>query len=360
MDRDKSAGMASALRLTREGRLKEAVDVIQRTLGGSVPPSTRAAPPGTTQPGTGPPPTAAPGPPGLATRLRRRLSRDRPGAGTQRLSHTEAAGTRIFDLYVPSRPARGPLPLVVMLHGGTQNAADFAAGTRMNELAERHGLLVAYPEQSKAANNGGFWNWFSPRDQSAGSGEPSILAGITRRVVAEHDADPDRVYVAGLSAGGAMAAVMAATYPDLYAAVGVHSGVAYRAARDVGSALVAMRTGGSPGPAGDVPLIVFHGDADTRVAPINAQRLVAARVAAAGTSSTSESARLAEPGRRPYTRTVVRDAEGTVIAESWLVHGSGHAWSGGAPDGSHTDPDGPDASAEMIRFFLEHSRNETS
>ncbi|QYN38912.1 PHB depolymerase family esterase [Pseudonocardia sp. DSM 110487] len=355
MDPDKSAGMASALRLTREGRLKEAVDVIQRTLGGPVPPPTGAA-----QPGTGPPPTAAPEPPWLATRLRRRLSRDRPGAGTQRLTHTEAAGTRTFDLYVPSRPVRGPLPLVVMLHGGSQDAADFAAGTRMNDLAERHGLLVAYPEQSKAANNGGFWNWFSPRDQSAGSGEPSILAGLTRRVVAEHGADPDRVYVAGLSAGGAMAAVMAATYPDLYAAVGVHSGVAYRAARDVGSALVAMRTGGTPGPGGDVPLIVFHGDADTRVAPINAQRLVAARVAAAGTTcSTSESARPSEAGRRPYTRTVVRDANGTVVAESWLVHGSGHAWSGGAPDGSHTDPDGPDASAEMVRFFLDHSRDGT-
>jgi poly(hydroxyalkanoate) depolymerase family esterase len=347
MDRDKSAGMASALRLTREGRLKEAVDVIQRTLG---------AP----QPGAGPPPTAAPDPPRLATRLRRRLSRERPGAGTHRLTHTEAAGTRSFDLYIPTRRPRGPLPLVVMLHGGSQDAADFAAGTRMNELAERHGLLVAYPEQSTTANNGGYWNWFSPRNQRAGSGEPSILAGITRRVVAEHGADPDRVYVAGLSAGGAMAAVMAATYPDLYAAVGVHSGVAYGAARDMASALVAMRTGGTPGPGGNVPLVVFHGDADSRVAPINAERLVAARVAAAGTEcSAPVSVRLAEPGRRPHTRTVVRDAEGAIVAESWLVHGSGHAWSGGAPAGSYTDPDGPDASAEMVRFFLEHSRDGT-
>jgi poly(hydroxyalkanoate) depolymerase family esterase len=347
MEHDKSAGMAAALQLTREGRLKEAVGVIQRTLGGPVPPPTGAEQAGGV-------------PSGLATRLRRRVLRDRPAAGTQRLTHTEAAGTRSFDLYVPTRRTRGPRPLVVMLHGGSQDAADFAAGTRMNELAERHGLLVAYPEQSTAANNGGYWNWFSPRDQRAGSGEPSILAGITRRVVAEYGADPDRVYVAGLSAGGAMAAVMAATYPDLYAAVGVHSGVAYGAARDMASALVAMRTGGTPRPGGNVPLVVFHGDADSRVAPINAQRLVAARVAAAGTECHPPvSVRLAEPGRRPCTRTVVRDAEGAVVAESWLVHGSGHAWSGGSPAGSYTDPDGPDASAEMVRFFLEHSRRAT-
>jgi poly(hydroxyalkanoate) depolymerase family esterase len=345
MDRDKSAGMASALRLTREGRLKEAVEVIQRTI---------AAP----QPGADPPPTAAPDPPRLATRLRRRLSRDRPGAGTQHLTHTEEAGTRSFDLYVPARRTRGPLPLVVMLHGGSQDAADFAAGTRMNELAEQHGLLVAYPEQSKAANNGGYWNWFSPRDQRAGSGEPSIIAGITRRIIAEHGADPDRVYVAGLSAGGAMAAVMAATHPELYTAVGVHSGLAHGAAHDLASAFAAMRTGGTPGAAADVPLIVFHGDGDALVAPVNAERLLAARMAAspAGERSTRSVIRLAEPGRRACTRLLVRDPDGLVLAESWTVHGAGHAWSGGDAMGSYTDPQGPDASAEMVRFFLEVAR----
>jgi poly(hydroxyalkanoate) depolymerase family esterase len=358
MDHDNNASMAAALRLTREGRLREAIAVLQRTL------SAPAASPANDTHAL----TATTGiPSGLLGRLRRVLpgvrphdpppaTTDAPGKQVLRLSHTEAAGTRRFDLYVPTGRTGNRRPLVVMLHGGSQNTADFAAGTRMNALAERHGFLVAYPEQSTTANRGGYWNWFSPADQHAGAGEPSILAGITRRVVAEHDADPDRVYVAGLSAGGAMAAVMAATCPDLYAAVGVHSGIAYQAAHDVASAFAAMRTGGTPAQGGDLPLIVFHGDGDTVVAPVNAERLVAARLAAAGTRRTPTAIRLAEPGHRPCTRTVVRDANDAVLAECWTVHGAGHAWSGGDPAGSYTDPDGPDASTEMVRFFLEHPR----
>jgi poly(hydroxyalkanoate) depolymerase family esterase len=364
MDHDRDASLAAALRLTREGRLTEAVAVIQRALGARPADDAQAD---HTQTGE----VQALPDSGLLGRLRRVLpgapprgpharTTTAPGERILQLNHTEAAGTRRFDLYLPTGWAHGRHPLVVMLHGGSQNAADFAVGTRMNELAEQHGFLVAYPEQSAAANKGVYWNWFSPADQLAGAGEPSILAGITRRVIAEYGADPDRVYIAGLSAGGAMAAVMAATYPDVYAAVGVHSGIAYRAAHDVRSAFAAMHTGGTLVPGGDLPLIVFHGDSDTVVAPVNAERLVAARIAAAslGTRCTTATTRLVEPGSPSCTRTVVRDANNAVIAESWMVHGAGHAWSGGDPAGSYTDPRGPHASAEMARFFLEHRRCE--
>jgi poly(hydroxyalkanoate) depolymerase family esterase len=283
------------------------------------------------------------------------------------------AGTLSYKVYVPARVPDAPRAMVVMLHGCTQSANDFAAGTQMNRLAEEHDFLVVYPEQAAHANPSKCWNWFKQQDQVRDAGEPSMIAGIIREAAARHGADPRRVFVAGLSAGAAMAVVVGETYPELIAGVGAHSGLPYGSAHDIPSAMAAMKGGRSglpglksvPGAAAAprrkavqaVPIIVFHGDRDHTVQQSNGAEIVRqareAHVAqAGGDASTATTQKGKSPGGRSYTRTVLAGGTGQAHIESWTLHGAGHAWSGGDARGSYTDGSGPDASAEMVRFFL--------
>lgn len=320
------SAMAEATRLVRAGRLTDATGLIQRTLGGGSGPT--ASRPAASS-------TAAPTSPAGAVRT-----------GV----HHSPAGKRPYRLFVPSTTA-STRPLIVMLHGGTQDGATFARSTRMDALAEQHGLLVAYPEQTTAANPMRYWNWFS--DQQATSGEPAIIASLIGELVQSEGADPARTYVAGFSAGAAMAAVLASTHPDLVAAVGIHSGLAAGAAHDVASAFTAMR---SPGPAHrlarPVPAITFHGDADPTVSIANSRRLAEQF----GLDTAPETERGSVTGGRSFTIERHRHHDSSVLLEQWVVHGMAHAWSGGVAGGSYTDPSGPDAAAEMVRFFQQHQR----
>ncbi|MBV9396291.1 MAG: PHB depolymerase family esterase [Methylobacteriaceae bacterium] len=284
-----------------------------------------------------------------------------PGGGTfLARSYSNDAGTRPYKLYVPSSyREEGPaLPLIVMLHGCTQSPDDFAAGTRMNLVAEEQSFLVAYPGQIQSANQSKCWNWFMVSDQRRDRGEPSLIAGITRQIIGDYRVDSKRVFVAGLSAGGAAAAIMGSAYPDLYSGVGVHSGLACGAAHDLQSALHAMKHGGIPkGRCGKnpriTPTIVFHGDRDATVNSRNGDEVLAA--AGAGTAidlEISTDKGVASAGRA-YSRTLHRHRAGKILFEDWRIHGAGHAWSGGASAGSYTDPRGPDASREIVRFFLQ-------
>jgi poly(hydroxyalkanoate) depolymerase family esterase len=387
------SGITEATRLTSQGRLDEATAAIQRALGGTFVPTGEPGGSGNgpidvtsrvvrrTQRGpaaggqapdhklgarTAPSPGVRPGRVGRPpkTTAKRAPTDISEGARFIERSYTNAAGTRSYKLYVPSGYVGQAVPLIVMLHGCTQNPDDFATGTRMNGLAEEHTFLVAYPAQSGNANMQKCWNWFQATDQQRGRGEPSVIAGITKQVMDEYEVEEGRVYIAGMSAGGAMAAILGATYPDLYAAVGVHSGLAPGSAHDLSSAFTAMRQGGPvvapPGNSGQgkkvLPTIIFHGDGDTTVHPRNGERLLAHLDAGKqnGSSPRVNTRRGGVPGGHEYTRFTYKDASGRDLVERWSVHGLGHAWSGGSYPGSYTDPKGPDASAEMVRFFLQH------
>lgn len=368
--------LIDATRLVRGGRLAEATAAIQRALRGKAS-SAEHAPHhhAGSQPIEGvcrvvDERAAMPSRNERAAPYDRRASQPpQPNAGKFVAgSYSGHAGTRGYKVYVPGVYHGQALPLVVMLHGCTQSPDDFAAGTRMNELAEELGFVVAYPAQASEANASKCWNWFQSQDQQRDRGEPSLIAGITREVLATYGLDAHRVYVAGLSAGGAMAAVMGTTYPDLYSAIGIHSGLAYAAATDVASAFAAMSgkgmlrrqgraRGRDPVPR-MVPTIVFHGDNDTTVHPSNGEHAIAQAAMPRADSAQRNAPQQVERGSaggREYTRTIHRDAEGKPVIEHWAVHGAGHAWSGGSRKGSYADPSGPDAAREMLRFFLEHT-----
>ncbi len=276
------------------------------------------------------------------------------GARFESARFADATGARDYKVYFPAAAAPGKArrPLVLMLHGCTQDPDDFARGTAMNAAAEEHGCVIVYPAQPAAANPNRCWNWFRPEDQRRGAGEPALIAALVRAVVKVESVDPDRVFVAGLSAGGATAAILGAEYPEVFAAVGVHSGLPCGAAQDLPSALMAMRNGGQgPGSGRAVRTIVFHGDADRVVNPANAEALVAQATAAAG--ALGRRVEEGAAGGRGYSRVIHHDDAGRTVCEHWTLHGAGHAWAGGDAAGSHTDPLGPDASREMLRFFLE-------
>jgi poly(hydroxyalkanoate) depolymerase family esterase len=283
----------------------------------------------------------------------------RPAPGTMVDGRfTCPTGALAYKLYTPAGSPRRRLPMVVMLHGCTQSANDFAAGTDMNALADELGFLVLYPEQSTSANLIRCWNWHRAENQRRGSGEAATIAGLTREIIDVCKANPARVYIAGISAGGAAAGIIAAAYPDIFVAAGVHSALAHGKVTGVRAALAAMKRGASsvhhtgPGPSRPVPMIIFHGDRDKTVHPYNADGFVRALRPSSPRLQLERTVHVPSGRARAYTRTLYTKGKGLPLLEEWIVHGAGHAWSGGNPRGSYTDPAGPNASRAMMRFFL--------
>jgi poly(hydroxyalkanoate) depolymerase family esterase len=279
-----------------------------------------------------------------------------------------ADGPRRYKLFIPSGYSKAkPAPLLVVLHGCTQNPDDISRGTRFNELAGGRGFLVVYPEQPQKFNGLKCWNWFDAAHQARDKGEPALIASIAQRVIRDYSVDARRVYIAGVSAGGAMALTTAYAYPELFVAAGIHSGIAYAAVSSIANALAAMHSGamdqgslGSAvvkafGSARHFPAIVFQGKADKSVNWVNSSQIVSQLLQSyAPQNLTKLAVTPGEAGGYHFTKTTY--GVKNPLIEEWLVDELGHAWSGGSKDGTYTDASGPDASSEMVRFFLEHPR----
>lgn len=376
-----SQTLLRATQMTGMGRLLDATRLIQHALlglGVNTAKKRAASPEPQRQPPRAAAGDAAPGPVSAPVST---PSRQEPAAPRTPKAPTFSEDTFVFDgepypyrLYIPAAPdsaaasSQAPMPLVVLLHGCKQNAQDFARGTAMNALADEHQCMVLYPEQIAKSNSQRCWNWFEPGHQQLDQGEPGMIAALTRHVLAGdykgRQADPARVYVAGLSAGGAMAAVVAGLYPGIFAAVGVHSGLPSGAAQDLLSAFGAMRRGARGQATPAMPTIVFHGSADRTVHPDNGEHISDAALAALRASGLalvkSRSTVGAANEQSSTERVVYRAADGPSYVEHWRVDAGPHAWSGGDAAGSYTDPDGPSASAAMLAFFLQHKRQATA
>ncbi len=277
-------------------------------------------------------------------------------------------GPRRYKLFIPSSyDGKSAMPLVVVLHGCTQDPDNVARGTRFNEVAERSKVLVAYPEQPAAANGLKCWNWFDAAHQKRDQGEPALIASITRQVMSDMKVDSHRVYIVGLSAGAAMALTVAYAYPEMFAATGLHSGIAYGVATSTAEAIRRMGAGAADpvdlgaivvkgiGSNHPIPTIVFQGKSDKTVNAANADNIVAQLKTGFDPSLLAAHDEKSDTTAQGYhfTRRVFGLPS---LIEEWSVDELGHAWSGGSKDGTYTDERGPDATREIMRFLLEHKR----
>ena len=305
----------------------------------------------------------------------------------QQYLYHDATGNHPYFVYTPSTYHHGTaVPLLVLLHGCTQKAADFAAGTGMNQLAEQYGFIALYPQQKRTSNQTLCWNWYKSSHQFRDRGEPALIAHMVQAIsenTSQWTIDSSRVYVVGASAGAAMAVILGATYPDIFAAIGVHSGVEYQAVTNIIGGLKLV-LGGGPDPVKQgqkafeamgsykrmVPTIVFQGTRDRIVPPINGDQVVqqwmqtnhlasqGLYVADFKNPTTTTSGQV--PEGLTYTVSTWEDHTGKEVQQYWKIDGLAHAWSGGNPAVSYTDPRGPNASEVMYQFFMKHTMGEAS